>query len=67
MTTLRTKFHSYLEKYRVAVQHERDFGPQNEDTIRYYAIANQAKLKLQDDLDEAEKYIQLIEAERNGR
>lgn len=65
--TLREKFHSYLEKYRVAVQHERDFGPQDPNTINYYKIANQAKLRLQQDLDDAEELVKKIEEPSSGR
>lgn len=57
MGKIRDRFHSYLEKYRCAVVAERDFGPHHETTISYYKMANEAKLKLQSDLDEAERYI----------
>jgi hypothetical protein len=57
MGKIRDKFHSYLEKYRCAIVAERDFGPHHPTTVSYYEIANAAKLQLQSDLDEAERYI----------
>jgi hypothetical protein len=60
---LRDKFHSYLEKYRCAIQAERDFGPYHETTKSYYAIANQSKLELQELLVAAEKYVEEKERE----
>lgn len=55
---LRDKFHIYLEKLRVAVQAERDFGSQDERTISYYKIANASKLEFVDMLTEIEEWIE---------
>lgn len=60
MSTLRNKFHLYLDKYKVAVMAERDLGPDHEDTKNYFLIANQSKKSLQNDLKKAEEYLESL-------
>jgi|13_taG_2_1085334.scaffolds.fasta_scaffold00005_175 hypothetical protein len=60
MSTLRNKFHTYLEKYKTAIQSEIELGPDHEDTKNYFLIANQTKRSLQTDLQKAEEYLESL-------
>ena len=60
MSTLRNKFHMYLEKYKTAIQSEIELGPDHEDTKNYFLIANQTKKSLQHDLQKAEEYLESL-------
>jgi len=60
MSTLRNKFHMYLEKYKTAIQSEIELGPDHDDTKNYFLIANQTKKSLQYDLQKAEEYLESL-------
>lgn len=60
MSTLRNKFHMYLEKYKTAIQSEIELGPDHDDTKNYFLIANQTKKSLQHDLQKAEEYLESL-------
>lgn len=60
MSTLRNKFHTYLQKYKTAIQAEIELGPDHEDTKNYFLIANQTKKSLQTDLKKAEDYLESL-------